>query len=514
MPTNLTRREFVAGTTVAGVAGMAGCLGGDDHEDDTFRFTVTFFPPDLDPLENDGGGRGREVGYYECLFRVDDTATVQPQLVRDWNVAADDVTWTFSLREDVTFHNGDPLTASAAEFSLERAFGHDRSRLQDLPIEDISADGEHTLTITTTEPFASLPAQLARSSAAIISPESMANGEFDQPISTGPFAFESWDPESEIVLTRNDDYYGTLPAIERAVYERIDQPETELRSLQAGEVSLATDLPNSAIEELEADPDTDLHTVEGGTERIMVFNTEEPPLDERDVRQAILTAIDRDALLETALDGVGSTATEAWDPDTVIWANEDVEPYTYDPSGARSLLEDAGWEADGEARTRDGDTLGFELWAYTERPNLPDIAEALQAQLGDVGFDVSVRVTEWATLDQAKGEGDYDAFVGNWSMFGGPPDPDVLSNYYHPEDNIIDSPYANDEVTALLEEGRQTFDDDERKAIYDEVQELTMRDAPVGFLARETYIHGADANLEGYNPDPNSFELGLEDFSI
>jgi len=99
-------------------------------------------------------------------------------------------------------------------------------------------------------------------------------------------------------------------------------------------------------------------------------------------------------------------------------------------------------------------------------------------------------------------------------MFGIPPDPDVLSNFYHPDDNIIDSPYEKQEVTDLLEDGRQTFDDDDRKAIYDEIQELTMRDASVGFLARETNIHGASAALEGYDPDPNSFELGLEEFSI
>ncbi len=513
MEENLTRRDFVAGTTAAGVAGVAGCLS--DNSDNTFRFTVTFFPPELDPLENDGGGRGREVGYYESLFRVDETAAIQPQLVDDWNVADDEVTWTFTLRDDVTFHNGDPLTAEAAEFALDRAFSNDRSRLQELPIEDVSAEGEHTLTITTADPFASLPAQLARPSAAIISPESMADGEFDQPISTGPFAFESWDPESEIVLSRNEEYYGTVPSIERAVYERIDEPETELRSLQAGEVSLGTDLPNSAIEELDADADTDLYTTEGGTERIIVFNTDEPPLDERVVRQAILTGIDRDALLETALDGVGTTATTAWDPDTISWANEDLDPYTYDPDEARSLLEEAGWEANGDGvRTRDGEELGFELWAYTERPNLPDIAEALQAQLGELGFDISVRVTEWATLDEAKGNGEYEAFVGNWSMFGIPPDPDVLSNFYHPDDNIIDSPYENEDVIDLLEDGRQTFDDDERKAIYDEVQELTMRDAPVGFLARETFIDGASTELDGYDPDPNTFELGLEHFSL
>lgn len=423
----------------------------------------------------------------------------------------DDRTWEFDLRDAVTFHNGETLTAEDVVFSLERVFNDDLSRLQDLPVESVTARDEETVAVTTEKPFASLAGHLARPGAAIISPDSMNDdGDIETPISTGPFKFDSWDPDSEIVLTRNEEYYGTVPTIERAVYEKIDEPETELLSLQSGEISLATDLPNSAVDELDADDDTDLYTTEGGTERIIVFNTDEPPLDDERVRQAIMYGIDREALVETALGGLGTPAYTPWDPDTVDWANNDLDYYSYDPSTAESLLDDAGWERDGDTRHRNGESLGLELWAYTERPNLPDIAEVIQAHLGDLGFDIGVRVTEWATLDQAKQDGDYDAFVGNWSMFGSPPDPDVLSNFYHPADNIIDSPYDNPEVTSLLEDGRETFVEADRREIYDEIQELVMADAPVGFLARETFTDGARSSVDGYDPDPQTFELGLQ----
>ncbi len=513
MVSTLSRRMVLRGAGATGLAALAGCTGTDD--DDTFRFTVTFFPPDLDSLENDGGGRGREVGYYESLFTVTEDGEVEPQLATGWERSDDDRTWEFTLRDDVVFHNGESLTADDVVFSLERVFFDEFSRLEELPVEDIEAVDERTVAVTTEDPFASLPGHLARPGAAIVSPDSLDDdGEFDEPIATGPFQFESWDPDAEIVLSRHEEYYGEVPSIERAVYERIDDPETELLSLQSGELDLAKDLPNSAIAELEADDATDLYTTDGGSERIFVFNTDAPPLDERPVRQAICQAIDREAIVDTALDGVGAPAYRPWDPATVEWANPEVPYYDHDPAGAESLLADAGWELDGETRTRDGEELSIELWAYTERPNLPDIAEAMQAQLAAVGIDVDVRVTEWATLDDAKQTGDFELFVGNWSLFGSPPDPDVLSNYYHPDDNIIDSPYDNPDVTDLLEEGRQTFDEDERREIYDEVQELVMTDAPVGFIARETFIDGASSQVSGYDPDPLTFELGLDVLSI
>jgi len=514
MVSRFSRRTVLRATGAGGLAALAGCTGTDD-DDDTFRFTVTFFPPDLDPLENDGGGRGREVGYYESLFTVTEAGEVEPQLATGWELSDDDLTWEFGLRDDVVFHNGESLTAEAVVFSLERVFFNEESRLGELPVESVEAVDDLTVAVTTESPFASLPGHLARPGAAIIHPDSVNNDEeFDEPIATGPFQFESWDPDAEIVLSRHEEYYGEVASIERAVYERIDDPETELLSLQGGELDLARDLPNSAIDELEADDAIDTYTIDGGSERIFVFNTDIAPLDEREVRQAICLSLDREAIVETALDGVGAPAYRPWDPETVEWANPDAQYYDHDPDAAESLLTDAGWELDGDTRTRDGEELNVELWAYTDRPNLPDIAEAMQAQLAEVGISSDVRVTEWATLDDAKQQGDFEIFVGNWGMFGSPPDPDVLSNFYHPDDNILDSPYDNPDVTELLEEGRQTFDDAERQEIYDDVQELVMEDASIGFIARETFIDGATTEVSGYDPDPLTFELGLDELSM
>lgn len=504
------RRTVLSVISAGGLAALAGCTGGDDG-DDTFRLSVPFFPETLDPL--DSAWRTRELGILESPFRVDENGEIEAQLVTDWEVSDDSLTWTFEFREDITFHDGSHLEAEAVAFSLNRLFTDQQSRLQGLPVESVEEIDNVTVSITTSEPLAPLPAHLSRPYAGILSPDSAADdGTIEELIATGPYAFESWEPDTQLTVTSHDEYYGEPSAIDTMIYERVQDGQTRTLKLQNGELDLATNLPNSAAAELRDDDETELYLNEGVSDRIAVFNTERAPLDDPRVRKALLYAIDKEAIAEFVLDGVGTPAYRPWDPSTVDWANEDVEPYTHEPERAESLLAEAGWERDGddEVRQRDGQPLNVEIWAYTERPNLPDIAEAMQAQLGEVGFDIDVRVTEWGALDEAKGELNYDMFIGLWGFYGSPPDPDTFAKYYHPEEEILDSPYDNPEVTELLEAGRTTFDEERRREIYDEIQEIVMEDVPVGFLTRQTHVNGARSGVEGYDPHPHIFELGLD----
>ena len=513
MQQTTTRRPLLKAVAAGSLVGIAGCTGSAD-DDNTFRFSVPFFPPSLDPLQNDGGWRNREIGVLESPFRITRDGGVEAQLVEDYSRSEDDQTWEFDLREDVVFHNGSELNAEAVVFSLDRAFSDTDSRISGLPVESVEAVDDQTVAITTERPMASLPAQLARPAAGIIHPDSQAeDGSIETQISTGPYQLDSYDPSGEIVLTRHEGYYGTTPEIERAVFEQVSDGQTRLLKLQNDELQLAKNLPNSAAAEIEADDSVDLKFTENTSEQIIVFNTERNPLDDVRVRQAILASIDRQAIVDSVLEGIGSPAYTPWDPETVQWANEDIDPDSFDPELAASLLAEADWElGDDGIRYQDGEPLELVLWTYTERPNLPDIAEVMQAQLGEVGFDIEVKVTEWGALDDAKSGLEYDMFIGHWGMYNFP-DPDILSNYYDIDQNIIDSPYDNQQVVDLLNEGRATFDDGERKEIYDEIQEIVMEDVPVGFLVRQSYVNGMRAGIEGYNPHPRIPELELEEIS-
>ncbi|WP_158589323.1 ABC transporter substrate-binding protein [Halococcus sp. IIIV-5B] len=507
------RRTLLKGVAAGGLTCLAGCLGGGGETSgggsDPFRFSVPFFPATLDPV--DTGWRLRQIGILETLFEVNRDAAIEPRLIEEYSRSDDDRTWTLTLREGVTLHGGDNLTADDVVFSLQRAFETDRSRLSGLPVERVEAVDDETVSIATTEPLASLPGQLSRPYAGILGRDSAADdGTIDTPIATGPFAFDSWDPDSELRVTRNESYYGTAPTIERAVYEQVQDPQTRGLKLQNGELDLAANLPNSTASNVRSATDRRLRLNRTTANRIVVFNTSRGPLSDRRVRQAALYAANQEGIVNSVLDGIGSPAYTPWDPDVVDWTNDDVKTYRHDPERAASLLEDAGWTLNDGVRRRDGKPLALTIWAYTDRPSLPDIATALQSQLGNVGFDIDVRVTEWGALDAAKQQGNFDMFVGYWTFYGSPPDPDVLSNYYHSTENVLDSPYKNQRVDELLSEGRKTFDRSKRATIYDRIQRIVMKDVPLGFLTRQTNVNAVRSSFESYDPNPITFDIGLE----
>jgi peptide/nickel transport system substrate-binding protein len=283
--------------------------------------------------------------------------------------------------------------------------------------------------------------------------------------------------------------------------------------LQNDELSLATNLPSSEASTLQQESGLTLHRNEGPGTQILVFNTDRQPLSDRRVRQAMLYAIDRHAIVDSVLEGIGSPAHAPWDSERNEWAADDLQTYEYDTEQAATLLSDAGWEQDGDVRRKDGQDLQLTLWTYNDRPTLSDVATVLQSQLGTVGFDIEVQVTEWGALNEAKQDGDFDVFAGFWTFYGSPPDPDTLTNFYHSEQNILDSPYQNAEVDELLESGRTTFDESERAEMYNDVQEIVMTDVPVGFLTRQTKVNGTQSSVTGYEPNPITFDQGLQDIS-
>lgn len=507
------RRTVLGALSAGSLAALAGCAGGADNDDDAFRLSAPFFPDSLEPL--DGAFTYSNLGIIEGLFQIDENSEPQPNLVSDWDVSDDSLTWTFKLRDDVIFHNGNELDAEAVAFSLDRSFTHSRSRLQGTDVDSVEAVDERTVEITTPEPLAPLLPILSQPAAGIISPDSVTDdGSIDEPIGTGPYAFESWEPEEAFRLQRHEGYYGGSPEIERVVYEKAQDGQTRTLKLQNEELDLATNLPNSAAGELEDDDDVELHLVEGYSDRIAIFNTEQPPVDDRRVRQALLYATNDEEIAEFVLNDVGTPAHGPWDSSSVSWANDDIDPYTYQPERAEELLAEAGWERDDddEVRHRDGEPLEIELWAYTEQPNLQPTAEAMQPMLTDVGFDVDVRVTDYGPVEEARQTGDWEVSIEHWPMWGGPSDPDALSKYYIP-DNILHIPYENSELIELLEEGRRTLDDDERREIYNEAQEIIMEDVPIGFLTRKANIEAVGSEIDGFDPHPNIYNYGLNELS-
>ncbi|MEY7849150.1 ABC transporter substrate-binding protein [Natrarchaeobius sp. A-rgal3] len=505
-----TRRNVLEAGIGCTALATAGCLGAADGDSETFNMASTWEIRSLDPVEGDM--TLGQLGVYENLVGVDREMRVRPELATDWSVGDDEVTWTFELREDVEFHDGTAFDAEAAEFSLERAFD-ESSRLVGLPIASIDATGSYELEIVTDEPHSPLPAYLTLRDAAILSPEGVVDGTFEEVSCTGPFTFEEWEPEQSVTISRNEDYYGAAPSLETVVYERITDNQTRVLSLQNDEQDVCDLLPASAVDTLESDPDVTVDVYDVSAIRFLAFNVAREPFNDVRVRRAVAHAIDAEAIVNDVLEGVGRPATGPFSPSLTHWANEDLEPYAYDLDRAAELLEEAGWDRDGEGRSRDGEPFEVTLWTYTLRPELELLADVLQDQLSAVGIDASVRVTEWGALDSAKQSGEFDVSLESWSAFWWP-DPDRLASFFHSEDTLIYTGYEDETTDELIERGRTVFDPDEREAVYDEFQERIHADLPAFTLTYSQYVTGYRNAVQGFVPNPSEYAHGLENVSI
>ena len=498
-----TTRRTALTTIGAAAASVAGCLGNDtDDGDGTFRIGSPW-NANRDPL--DGGHTLRRVGITEALVGVDDTAEPVPELAAEWQ-RIDELSWRFTLRDGVRFHDGEPLEAGAVVDSLRRTA--ESNAFASVPIGTVEPDGESALRVTTREPFSPLPAHLSRNEAAVLAPASFEGGELLEPVSTGPFVFESLRPGSELRAVRNDDYYGPTPAIEAVRYEVVEDDQTRRIKLESGELEMARILPNGTVDPLESDPDIDVYTPEIPRIRFLTFDTESAPFADPRARRAVAYAVDRAAITDSILEGVDNPAVGPLSPELTDWAPDDLEGDTHDTERAAALLEAAGWvESDG-GRSRNGDRLAVELLTFDAR-QLPLIAEVIQDQLGAVGIDVDVRVVEYGSmLDRVENDA-FDAYLTSWGTLWYP-DPDRLTEMFHSEAASLHHGYENDEVDALLEAARAIGDRTERRERYHDVQSKVVEDAPIVALTNYTNVIATAAGVEGYTPHPTEVKYGLE----
>ncbi|RJT07417.1 ABC transporter substrate-binding protein [Halococcus sp. IIIV-5B] len=507
---SINRRTALKTALAAGSVAITGCLSGSDGGGTEFRVAAPW-EATIDPL--DGGLQTRRLGITEALVGVDYEANPAPELATEWTSHDSGQRWRFSLREDVTFHDGEPFDAAAAVKSLRRTV--DSPVFTGIPVDTVEASGSHSIEVTTTAPFAPLPAHLARSQAAILSPGAYDDGTVTAPIGTGPLKVDSWESNTQIRTVRNDEYYGTVPAVESVRYETITDDQTRRLSLESGEIEMARILPVDKVDALRSTDDIDVHTYQLSRCRFLVFDTQSPPFDDARVRRALNYAVDKQVLIDSVLGGVGTPAVGPFPESVTEWHNSALEEYVHNPDRARSLLAEAGWVSEGNdgVRSREGDELSIEIMTYRARPRLAVIAEVLQSQLGNVGIDVDISVFEYPTMTERAEQNGFDCYLMAMSTLLYP-DPDRLSNLYHSEESILKHGYDNPEVDTLLEEARTTFDRATRKRKYDRVQSVTHRDVPVSFLTYYTNVVALQSNTDGYRPHPTEVDYGIESITV
>ncbi|MCL0074794.1 ABC transporter substrate-binding protein [Thermodesulfovibrionales bacterium] len=432
----------------------------------------------------------------------------EPMLATHWEVSEDGLTWTFYLREGVKFHDGTPFTADAVKFSLERILERRGAIAQGIfKIESMEIVDDYTIKITNTEPWAAFPAHLAHGLGYIVSPTAVdQEGDIIEPIGTGPFKFHEYIPEERVVVVRNEDHWRGLPKLERITFVVIPDHHTRIMALKAGEVDVIQFVPEGEVARLDAHSEITVLTTPSVRTHFLVFNTETEPFDNILVRQAVDYAINQKALVEHVLDGMGVPARGQISP-AIRWSIYDELPEPrYDPEKARTLLAEVGWkDADGDGiLDKDGEPFRITLLLTGLRPQWPPMAEVIQAQLRDVGINADLRVLEWGAYIDATGTPgnrplDMHLFFGSGGTLAADADYGFWI-MHHTDSKFFQAMHINEDK--LIERGLGTMDDDERFAIYGELQKI-IRDSELSvFLFHQEEIVALRDHVHGFQVHP------------
>jgi peptide/nickel transport system substrate-binding protein len=480
--------------------------------------------PGLDTMQfqSEGGEGGRFVGVqlWDGLTRFDltqgeSTPEVIPGLADSWEVSDDKLTWTFKLKEGVTFHDGEPWNADAAIFNYDRYLNKDSATyIPELNavagillagIESAAKVDDMTISITTAKPMADLPSMLALG--AFGSPKAiteMGDSFAEHPVGTGPFKFESLQRGQELVLVKNENYYRGAPKLDKLILRPVPEVTTRMAGLRSGEFSWIEVPSPDEVPALESEG---YQVLTNYYSHIWpwVLDTTKPPFDDVKVRQAINYAIDRDAMADALLQGTGAPATQYIPPSDPGYT-PDQDTFTYDPEKAKALLAEAGYPDGFEI------SLSFPTSGSGNMIPIP-MNETLQRDLEKVGITVTLEPIEWGAMlgDFFVGKIPGEAEALNISL--GFVLPSLWSTWFHSTSGINAGKFSDPKVDELLDAVSAEFDPAKQAALYNDLNAALIESSPWLLVVSDLNPRVLAPNVEGFVM-PRSWYVDLTNVTV
>lgn len=426
----------------------------------------------------------------------------EPRLAVEWE-QIDDTTLRVTLREGVTFTNGEPFNAESVKFSIEQMIQAPSYAAFVEPVAGAEVVDEYTVDITTKYPtLLHMPAlamgsfQYPPAYFAEVGPDEFGTA----PIGTGPYVFVEHVRDSHVTLEANPDYWGGPPAFDRVTFRTIPEGAAKLAALEAGEVDFIIDVPLDAVDRIEGNPDLQLFSRPSNRMFYLTFSTlTDTPLQDPAVRRALQYAIDVDAIIEGLFGGRATRLDGQIVAPGFFGYVEGREPTPYDPDLARQMLADAGYPDGFEV------TFKYPSGRYAQDKEL---GQVIAAQLAEVGVNTIQEVLEPGTfLTQLSEKQLNDMYLG-----GSLPPPDAHFMYSQFQSDFRYSYYVNPEFDALLAQGAQTADSAERQAIYEQIVALFDENPPFVPLYRGEEYYAARNGINGFEPRASQF-LDLRAFT-
>lgn len=449
-------------------------------------------------------GMTRELLYGKLVnFKEDNFTKPIPELAESWDVSADGKTWTFHIRQGVSFASGNPVNAESVVFSLRRPiklasepswlltqFG-----ITETSITEIDAN---TVQIVLDQPYAPLLflSCLAFNVAGIVDPavvmEHEQNGDMgsawleEHSAGSGPFNLVECEPDESYTLTANENYWGDKPKVKQLIVKNVGDPFEQAILLEKGEIDIAWNLGPSQVRKLETNPDVQVFKTPTLYTVYMAMNLGHEPFTKPEVRKAIRYAIDYDGMTEYVLEGAAEKI-QTIIPKGLLGYNPAM-PYDYDPEKAKQLLTESGYPDGFDAELA---CLDYTPWT--------DVAVKIKSDLAKVGITVKINQVDASQLMELwLSSREYQMFLWDWSTDY--LDPDCNAKSFAHSDSVGDdatiklsawsTKYVNPETSKLVDQAAQEADETKREAIYKEVSDILLENGPFVILYAPKHQYG------------------------
>jgi len=467
------------------------------------------------------------INLYSTLVTTDLQGNLVGDLATGWEVSEDQLTWTFSLRDDVVWHDGAPLTAADVKFSYEIA--SDAAYTGSSYFADIvgaaekrdgSADevtgvqiiDDYTVAITTTAPNALVLDTIAQryilpahALADVPVADLASSAQATAPIGTGPYRLVEWRVDEALIFEAFPEYHGGSAIIPNYIWKVVPEVATHYTELVTDAADISTSVPADDFSGIQSEPGISTLQMPGVNMTLVMFNTSSPFFSDVRTRQAMAFAVDRESMIAIG-GGSGGLVTNQLHP-SVPEHNADIVPYPYDSARAAALLEEAGWRDENGDGIResysiegleDGTPFSVELGTWSNPLyNLP--AQIIQQNLKDVGVEVAVNVVDFnvyfAEYLTATNNPNFQFGMSGWFNFSVPTYADISGNFPTGSGSHARTLWSNARVDELVPAIPTIFDTSERNAAYYEVQAIVHEEVPFLYLTRLDNLVAFDSNL-------------------
>lgn len=462
---------------------------------------------------------------YEPLLTRDMEGKVSPGLAEKYEVSEDGKVWTFTLRKGLRFHSGEPVTGEAVKQSFDRLLEVSPVKSIVGPIEKVEATDELTFKVHFSSPFAPFLSVVISGMISPVDPKKakeLGDGFGENPSGTGPVMFDKRERGASLTYKKNPDYNwgpgytqnkGPIH-LDNVVFRFLKDDDTRMMEFKKGTIHILNDVPANSVAELQSLPGVEINKTMDIGHKYIAFNNQHPLFSDVRLRKAVALSVDRDPLVQVALNGFGKPVYGPLPP--TIWGysekieNEAKQMYTRDLNQARKLMAEAGWtDTNGDGLVdKDGKPLSVEILVSPE-PAYQRAVQILQSQLKEAGIDLKITVQEMATIKDRIKKQSYDMAL----MYFGWYDADILYLLFEKSNSSNRMYYSSPEMDELLNKGRTEMNDEKRLKIYEEAQEILLNETPwVPLWVNETVT--ATRGIKGMVINPYTQGMILSDITI